>query len=74
MGAIFPRLGRVLLSSATATSAVLRFGFPVTIFTIFGFARLTNIREALSAAFMCSFVACLSWATGRAVRIFTGDA
>jgi hypothetical protein len=63
-----------LLSSLTATSAILRFGFPVTIFALFGFARLTNVREAFSAAFICSFVACLSWATGRAVRILAGGA
>jgi hypothetical protein len=53
----------------TATSAILRFGFPATIFTLFGFARLTNVREAFSAAFICCFVACLSWVTGLAVRI-----
>jgi hypothetical protein len=70
MSVIFPRLGHVLLSSATATSAILRFGFPVTIFTLFGFTRLTNVREAFSAAFIYSAAACLSWATGRAVRIF----
>jgi hypothetical protein len=68
---IFPRLEQVFLSSATATSAVLRFGFPAAIFTLFGFARLTNVREAFSAAFICSFVACLSWVTGRVVRILT---
>jgi len=69
---VFSRLGQLLLSSATATSAILRFGFPVTIFTLFGFARLTNVREAFSAAFICSFVACLSWATGRAIRLLGG--
>jgi hypothetical protein len=71
MSVIFPRLGRVLLSSVTATSTILRFGFPVTIFALFGFARLTNVREAFSAAFIYSAAACLSWVTGRAVRILT---
>jgi hypothetical protein len=69
MSVILPLLGQVLLSSVTATSAILRFGFPATIFTLFGFARLTNVREAFSAAFICCFVACLSWVTGLAVRI-----
>ena len=71
MSVIVPRLGQVFLSSVTATSAILRFGFPALIFTLFGFARLTNVRETFSAACICSTVACLSWATGRAVRIFT---
>jgi hypothetical protein len=71
MSVIVPRLGQVFLSSVTATSAILRFGFPALIFTLFGFARLTNVREAFSAACICSSVACLSWATGRAVRILT---
>jgi len=70
MSVIFPRLGRVLFSSLTATSAILRFGFPALIFMLFGFARLTNVREAFSAACICSTVACLSWATGRAVGLF----
>ena len=74
MSVIFPRLGQVFLSSLTATSAILRFGFPAAIFILFGFARLTNVRETFSAAFFCSFVACVSWATGRAVRIFAGGA
>jgi hypothetical protein len=70
MSMSFPRLGHVLLGSVTATSAILRFGFPAAISTLFGFARLTNVRETFLAAFICSFVACLSWATGRFVRIF----
>ena len=74
MSVVFPRLGQVLLSSVTATSAILRFGFPGAIFILFGFARLTNAREAFSAACICSTVACLSWATGRVVRIFAGGA
>jgi hypothetical protein len=71
MSVIFLRLGHVLLSGVTATSAILRFGFPATIFTLFGFARLTNVREAISAALICSVVACLSWATGSAVRVLS---
>ena len=74
MSVIFPRLGQVLPSSVTATSAILRFGVPALIFMLFGFARLTNVRETFSAAFFCSFVACVSWATGRAVRIFASGA
>jgi hypothetical protein len=71
MSVIFPRLEQALLSSVTATSAILRFGFPATIFTLFGFARLTNVREAFSAAFICSVMACLSWAAGRVVRVLS---
>jgi hypothetical protein len=69
MSVIFPRLGQVFLSSMTATSAILRFGFPALIFTLFGFARLTNVRETFLAAFIYSFAACVSWTTGRVVRI-----
>jgi hypothetical protein len=71
MSVIFLRLGQVFLSSVTATSAILRFGFPAAIFILFGFARLTNVREAFSAVCLCTTVACLSWATGRAVRVLS---
>ena len=59
--------------TVSTTAIILTFGFPVAIFTLVGFARLTNPMEALSAFSLCSIMTCLSWAIGRAIKTVVPD-
>jgi len=68
MKVIFHRWGRARYETVNAASTVLQFGIPAGISIILGFARLTNLRETLAAAFICSVMACLSWVAGRAMK------
>jgi hypothetical protein len=68
MGIIFHRLNRARYEINSAASTVLQFSIPAGISVAFGFARLTNLRETVAAAFVCTVTACLSWVAGRALR------
>jgi hypothetical protein len=59
---------QVFHQALNTTTMALTFGFPVAIFAFVGFARLTNMIEAVSALSLCSIMAVLSWTTGRVVR------
>jgi hypothetical protein len=61
------RLCRIRRETTKAMSATFRLRVPVALFTIFGFARLSNLREMLAAIFICSVAASLSWSIGRAM-------
>lgn len=69
MRVMFHRWSRARYETINAASIILQFGIPVGISIAFGFARLTNLHETLAAAFLCTVMACLSWAAGRAIRI-----
>ena len=68
MGIFFHRLDRVRYETVSAASMVLQSSIPVGISITFGFARLTNLREAVATAFICTVMACLSWTAGRALK------
>ncbi len=59
---------QLLRQTLGTTSNILTLGFPVTIFTFAGFARLTNPMEALSAVLLCSIMAGLSWIAGQIMK------
>jgi hypothetical protein len=57
-----------IYQTVSATSNILTLGFPVAIFALVGFTRLASPIEAVSAISLCSFMACLSWIAGRAMK------
>ena len=61
---MFSRLNR----PARYGAAIFQFGIPAGLFIAFGFARLANMRETFTAAFICIAIAFLSWIVGFAMK------
>lgn len=61
-------VGHVLLRVGDVIAGILLIRCPVAIFTFLGFARMTNIAEAIAVGFVCIVMAGLSWVAGRAMH------
>jgi len=68
MSAVVGQLGHVLLRVGDVIAGILLIRCPVAIFTFLGFARMTNIAEAIAVGFVCIVMAGLSWVAGRAMH------
>jgi len=73
MNAVVGPLGHVLFRVGDATADILLFGCPAAIFTFLGFARMTNIAEAIGVGLVCIVMAGLSWVAGRAMHYIVTD-
>jgi hypothetical protein len=72
MKVIFQRLGHVFYRAAGVIAGLLLFACPAAIFTVLGFAPMTNVAEAMAVGFVCIVMACLSWVAGQAIRYAIG--
>ena len=68
MNAVVGQLGQVLLRVGEVIAGILLIRCPVAIFTFLGFARMTNIAEAIAVGLVCIVMAGLSWVAGRAMH------
>ncbi len=73
MNAVVGQLGHVLCRVGDAVVGVLLIGCPVAIFIFLGFARMTNIVEAIAVGFVCIVMAGLSWVAGRAMSYIVDE-
>jgi hypothetical protein len=68
MNAIVGLLGYTFCRVGDVIADVFLIGCPAAIFTFLGFARLTNIAEAIVVSLFCIMMACLSWVAGRVMH------
>lgn len=74
MNPVVGQLGPVLWRVGDIVAGIFLIGCPVAIFTLLGFARMTNIAEARAVGFVCIVMAGLSWAAGRAMSYILAKA
>jgi hypothetical protein len=74
MNPVVGQLGPILWRVGDIIAGILLIGCPAAIFTLLGFARMTNIAEARAVGFICIVMAGLSWAAGRAMSYILAEA
>lgn len=59
---------RALYQTVSATSVILRLGFPAAFVTVACFGRLANLTDCVLAVLLCMIVTSLSWMAGQAMK------